>query len=297
MSKSRQVLNIQEVQNYENLLVFAKSVVDGFYSGRHRAIHHGAAAQFKDFSPYYPGDDLKQIDWRLYAKTGKLFTRRYENETDMIAYLVVDVSASMAYHGTNEKFGITSKLAAALAYLMIHQGDKVALILVSDKLEGFIPPGGTHAHMMKIVRKLEEHRCKGKTNLGRALKSCQSMIKKRGRLVILSDFWEVHQPFFDAMDLFLHRNFDLFMMHVLHPDELKLPNLDRVRFVDMETRESIQLEPAEIRQAYMSEIEKFEIYLKQMCQARQIDYSIIKSDQPYQRALETYLGVRYGDDV
>ena len=133
MGDNKKLLNLEEVSRFDNLLVFAKSVVDGYFSGRHRAVNYGSSAQFKDYVAYQPGDELSKIDWRLYGKSGKLFTKRYDNETDMVIYLMVDMSASMGYGDGVTKDLLAGRIAAALAYLMINQGDKVSLILFDEK--------------------------------------------------------------------------------------------------------------------------------------------------------------------
>jgi uncharacterized protein (DUF58 family) len=295
MTDKGHILNLQEVSRFDNLLVFAKSIVDGYYSGRHRAVNYGQSSQFKDYRSYQAGDEISKIDWRMYGKSKKLFTRCYDNETDMVIYLLVDTSASMGYGENNSKSLLAARIAAALAYLMINQGDKVSLILFNQKVEEFIAPSGTRKHLHNIVNSLENAQASHGTSLEDALHDCHGLLKKRGRLIILSDFWGADSRLFDSLSLFLHRKFEILLMQVLDEDEIELPQYDNVRFVDMESREEIQLEPDEIRSVYKNEMQKFLDNMQTQSENRKISYSLIDSRRPYLEAIESYLGFRKGD--
>ena len=288
------LLNLEELSRFDNLLVFAKSIVDGYYSGRHRAVNYGNSAQFKDYRAYRPGDELSKIDWRLYGKTRKLFTKRYDNETDMLVYLLVDTSASMGYGKDNAKSLLAGQIAAALAYLMINQGDKVSLILFDTKVTEYIAPGSTRAHLYNMVNTLQDAQPSMQTNVCSTLHECQALLKKRGRLVVLSDFWGADSQLFDALSLFLHRKFEILLMHVLDGDEMDLPQYDNVRFVDMESGEEVQLEPDEIRSQYRQNMQDFLDGMARDSEARKINYSLLNTKAPYLEAIEAYLGFRRG---
>src|SRR6186713_1600934 len=138
------LLNIQELERFENLLVFAQATVEGYYAGKHKSPYRGSAAEFADYKEYTPGDELARLDWRVYGRTRRLYLRQFEEETDMTAYLVVDISGSMRYAGENRtsKYILAAKIAAALAYLMMAQSDKAALVLFANKITQFLAPGG-----------------------------------------------------------------------------------------------------------------------------------------------------------
>jgi len=294
MNKGDKLLNLEEVSRFDNLLVFAKSLVDGYYSGRHRAVNYGSSAQFKDYRAYQPGDELSKIDWRLYGKTKRFYTRRYDNETDMIIYLLVDTSASMGYGKGTGKNLLAGQIAAALAYLMINQGDKVSLILFDTKVRHFIAPGGTRAHLYNMVNTLEEAEPSLKTDVCATLHECQALLKKRGRLVVVSDFWGADSQLFDALSLYLHRKFEVLLMQVMDDDELNLPQYDNVRFVDMESGEEVQVEPDEIRSQYKKNMQEFLNSMAHDSEARKISYSLLNTSSPYLEAIESYLGFRKG---
>ncbi|MCM8528711.1 MAG: DUF58 domain-containing protein [Lentisphaeraceae bacterium] len=293
--RKQQLLNLEEVSRFDNLLVFAKSVVDGYFSGRHKASNYGASSQFKDYNAYQQGDELSKVDWRLYARTQKLFTRRYDNETDMVIYLLVDMSASMGYGNDVSKTLLASQIAAALSYLMINQGDKVSLILFDTKIRSYTPPGSTRAHMYNTVKTLENAEASMKTDIVNTLHECHALFKKRGRLIVLSDFWGADSALFDALSIFLHRRFEVLLMQVLDDEEMQLPQYDNVRFVDLETKEQIQVEPDEIRSYYKKNMQSFLDQMAQNSEGRKISYSLLNTKQPYLEAIESYLGFRKGE--
>ena len=288
-----EILNLDEVNRFDNLLVFAKSIVDGYFSGRHKAINYGSSSQFKDYRAYQHGDDLTHVDWRLYARTKKLFTKRHDNETDMIVYLMVDMSASMGFGEKDQnKSLLASRIAATLAYLMINQGDKVSLVLFNDKVHDYQSPGGTRSHLYQMISAMEGAQPSSHTDLNSSLHECQGLFKKRGRIVILSDFWEADDELFENLSLFIHKKYEVLLMQIMDPDEMELPQYDNVRFVDMESGEEIQLEPDEIRSHYKKNMQEFFDRIARESEAHRIQYSLINSQKPYLEAIESYLGFR-----
>ena len=159
------------------------------------------------------------------AARGGCLCAQYEAETDMVIYLLVDVSASMSYAGTGResKYVLAAKIAAALSYLMIHQGDKAALGLFAETMQKFLPPGGTRGHLHNLVAELESVAPASTTGIASALIECNSLFKKRGRLIVLSDFWDDTDKTFEALSRFLHRKFEILLLHIVHPHELDLP--------------------------------------------------------------------------
>src|ERR1022692_57625 len=188
----RSLLSPAELERFGNLLVFARSTVEGYFAGKHKSPHRGSSVEFTDYREYIPGDDPKRIDWRAYGRSRRLFVRQYEAETDMVIYLLVDVSGSMNYAGDDResKYVLAAKIAAALSYLMIHQGDKAALGLFAERLKRFLPAGGTRRHLHNLVNELEVVEPAFGTGIAEALSECDLLFKKRGRLVVLSDFWD-----------------------------------------------------------------------------------------------------------
>lgn len=293
-SRRPKLLAPDELDRFSDLLLFARTTVDGFFAGKHRSPYPGASAEFRDFRNYVPGDPIDRIDWRAYGRSRRLFIRRYEDETDMVAYLLVDTSASMRYAGPGRpaKHLVAARLAAALAYLMLHQGDKAALGLYADGLKQFLPPGGTRRHLHEVVRALEDVQPNLTTGGAAALRQCAAFLRKRGRLIVLSDFLEPAGPLLDALSQFLHRGFNILLLQVLDPDEIDLPEQAVARFVDLETGEEVEVDAAELRQAYRRRVEDSLRQLAREAEARRIEHQLVRTSAPYTTALEAYLGFR-----
>ena len=188
------LLSPAELERFGNLLVFARSTVEGYFAGKHKSPHRGSSVEFTDYKEYVPGDDIKRIDWRAYGRSRRLFVRQYEAETDMVIYLLVDVSASMSYSGrgaANPSMSWPQKSPPRLSYLMIHQGDKAALVLFADAMKLFLAPGGTRQSSAQP---------RGRAGRGRAgidhrhrqgaWSNATRYSRNAGRLVVLSDFWD-----------------------------------------------------------------------------------------------------------
>ncbi len=291
-----QFLNPGELARFENLMVFARTIVEGWFAGRHKSPHFGFSAEFVEHKPYAHGDDIAHIDWRVYARTKKLYSRKYLEETDMTVHLLVDASPSMDYTGPKRerKFSRVARIAAALAYLMIRQGDKAAIGLFADGMIDQVPPGGTKRHIHRLLQMLERPPVPGKrTNIPRALQQAAAQMRKRGRIVILSDFLGTDvDAMFDALGQFLHRGFEVMILQVLDPDELDLPAVNVARFRDMETHQEVQVEPEEIRAAYQRELKAFTDGIRQHAMGRRITYEMVSTKAPYLEAIEAYMGFR-----
>jgi uncharacterized protein (DUF58 family) len=288
------LLNLQELERFENLLVFAKATVEGYYSGKHKSPYRGSAAEFADYKEYVAGDDVAHLDWRVYGRTRRLYLRQYEEETDMTVYLMVDTSGSMRYAGEKRasKFIVAAKIAAALAYLMMAQSDKAALVLFAQKVTQFLAPGGTRRHLHQMVTALEGVRPALTTGIAGAVRECSVLFKKRGRIVVLSDFLDDTAELFDALSQFVHRKFEILLLQVTDPDEMNLPAFNVAKFVDLETAETVQVDPEEIRAQYQAKMQRLVADLAREADLRQIQHRLIDTQRPYLDAIEAYLGFR-----
>jgi len=291
------LLTPEELERFKNLLVFARSMVEGYFVGKHKSPYRGSSVEFTDYKEYVPGDEVNRIDWRAYGRSRRLFIRQFEAETDMVVYLLVDVSASMNYAGTGRqsKYRLAAKIAAALAYLMIQQGDKAALVTFAQTLNRFLSPGGTRRHLHNLVAELEGVEPSSTTGIAQALHECNPLFKKRGRIVILSDFWDNADECFDALGQFLHRKFEILLLQVVHPDELNLPAVQAARFEDMETQEQVEVEPEEIRAAYRDTARRRIETISREANNRRISHALVNTERPYLDAIEAYMGFRGRD--
>lgn len=299
LKRASLLLDQAELERFKNLIVFAKTAVESRHQGRHKSPDLGGGGEFSEYLNYEPGRPVPAIDWHVFARSRKLVIRRYRQETDMDVHLIVDASGSMAYHGgKREVKGLrAARIAAALAYLMLKQGDKASITLVADRVLEHLPAGGTRRHLMAMLRSLVRpaHDSGGLTDLPAALCECDRLLRRRGRLVILSDFLGSEpSAVLDALAPFIHRRFEILLMQLTDPDELTLPDAPLARFVDMETGESIEVEPAEIRADYEARMRaKSEEFARSGARHR-IDFTALDTASPYREAIEAYLGFRRG---
>lgn len=288
------LLSPSELERFGDLLLFARATVEGYFAGKHKSPFRGSSVEFTDYKEYVPGDDPKRIDWQCYGRSRRLFVRQFEAETDMVIYLLVDVSASMSYAGTDRqsKYIVAAKIAAALSYLMIGQGDKASLGLFARTLIKFFPAGGTRRHLHNLISMLESVQPASTTGIARALADCDSLFKRRGLIVVLSDFWDDPDQTFDALSRFLHRKFQILLLQVVHPHELDLPEVHAARFRDLETNDEVQVETEEIRAAYRELARQRADRIAREANLRRMDHALVHTDRPYFEAIEAYLGFR-----
>jgi len=288
---SSNLYNPEDLVAFEALLIFAKTTVQGFFSGKHRSPWFGESAEFMDYKEYYPGADTTKIDWKIYQKTGRLYFKLFAEETDMPVYLLVDKSRSMVYSSDRErsKISLSIQIAAALAHLLIHQNDKISLTMFDTKISQHIHAAGTKSHLTKIIRELSKARPTEKTDISKTIDDCLPLFKKRGKIVIISDFMGLNQNLFESLSKFLYKKHEVLLIHVLNDDELNLPKTGMTNFIDLETLESIQVNVEEIRNHYMSEINKFTAHLMQESASNRIDYHLVNPKNPYIDALESFL--------
>ncbi len=290
------ILRPQELDPLKNLLLFAKSIVEGWFAGKHRSLDFGSNAEFAEHKAYIAGDPVGQVDWKVYARSRKLVVKKYREEKDMTGYVIVDMSRSMAYgvRGRDAKFLRAARIAASLAYLMHRQGDKSALALFNEKVVRSVPAGGTRRHLFDLIGALEDacQSPRGKTGAHDALSDCVPLFKKRGSVIVISDFFTDLDAFFDAIGQFLHRRMKVLLLHVMDPDEYALPPVPLARFQDMETGEFVQVAPDEIRETYQREMDAMITRLRTESQRRGIEYQILRTESPYIEAIEAWLGLR-----
>ena len=290
------ILDPVELEGFKNLLLFAESVVKGFFSGKHRSLDFGSNAEFSEYKAYQPGDPVAHVDWKVYARNRRLMIRKHRDEKEMTAYLVVDVSGSMAYHaGGRESKGMrAARIAAALACLMQRQGDKFSLTVFYKVLGAHLPAGSTRRHLMDCLSTLEYRlkRPAGTTEAAESLNLCAPLFRRRGSLIVISDFLTDLDKFFESISQFQHRGFDILLLHVVDPDETLLPNVSMAKFMDMETGQTIDATPDEIRTAYRRETELMMERMETECTRRGLAWHVLRTEDPWREALEAWLGLR-----
>ncbi|MBK1833073.1 DUF58 domain-containing protein [Roseibacillus ishigakijimensis] len=302
LAHARQLLDEDELNRFKNLLVFAKSAVESRFAGKHKSRDLGSGGEFAEHRQYQPGLQTSAIDWQVYARTKRLFVRTYEELTDLAVHLVVDASGSMVYHskGKESKSLRAARIAAALACLMMRQGDKVGLTLFGDRVLSHLPTSGTERHLQEMLRTFIKPALQpsGPTSIANSLRESALLLKRRGRLVVLSDFLgEDPADILDALGPFVHRRFDILLLQLSDPDERTLPDAPLARFVDAETNEQMEVEPAELRAAFEETVARRTRDLREGARQQGIDFAILDTARPYLDAIEAYLGFRHWNDL
>jgi uncharacterized protein (DUF58 family) len=291
--KAVKLLSPEELDRYKNLYAFTRSRVEGYLSGRHKSPFKGSSSDFADYHEYSHGQDISRIDWRVYGRSRKLYIRRFEDETDMTVYIVVDTSASMLYGGAQRmpKYVQAARLAAALSYIAMRQRDKVSLALVSKELVAFRKAGNSRLHLQTLLKCLEGIEPSQETSLSEALKDCGEVLRKRGRLILISDFHDDIDATLVELGQFVHRGFDIQLMHLLDADELNLPPAAAIEFIDMETNERVKADINDIRTIYSKRIQDVIETLRTQSIRRQMGYHLLDPKDPLHDGLEAYFKI------
>ncbi|MEI7822071.1 MAG: DUF58 domain-containing protein, partial [Verrucomicrobiota bacterium] len=255
-------LTPSDLQRISNLQVFARQVVEGFTTGLHRSPHKGFSVEFKQHRQYVPGDEIRHIDWRVFARSDRYYIREYEEETNLRATIILDRSGSMDYGGDKpgqvSKFEYATKLAACLSYLMLQQSDGVGLVTFDTQIRRYIPPRSRVSHVRTILNELENGKPGGETELGKVFHDLVPKLHRRGLLIIISDCFGEVSNFLKALAHFRHARHEILVFQIWHPDELNFQFKGWTQFECME-RDGIKhlLDPAVLRQAYLANLEKF----------------------------------------
>ncbi len=287
-------LKPEVINQIKRLDLRAQFVVKGFLQGLHASPYHGFSVEFSEHRRYTPGDDPKDIDWLVYAKTDKYYVKKFEAETNMTGMLVMDCSESMGYTYRQEltKFDYAICLAAALAYLMISQQDPVGLVTFEESIGNSLPPKSKRKHLGDVLSLLARLEPKGKTNLAHSLNQLAAMLKHRTLVMIFSDLIEDTDPIFDALFRLRHGSHDIILFHILDEAEVNFPFTGLCELEDPETNQTIRVDSNAYRNDYKNRIEKFRDGLRERCAQANIDYVPIDTSMQFDKALIEYLHSR-----
>ena len=268
----------------------ARAVVEGFMVGLHRSPFHGFSVEFSEHRPYMQGDSLRDVDWKVYGKSEKFVIKQYEEETNLLCHIFVDVSKSMNFKHSSKttKLDYAITLAASLAYLMINQQDAVGLAIYSDKIHDYLPPKVNRIYLKTILTALNNIQSSGATSTSQCLDSIAEKIKKRGLTIIISDFFDEPDSILNALKHIHYKKNEVVVFQILDPIE-KSFGFDRdAVFVDLETNEEMTTQPHQIQRAYQDAMNKYLIKLKSECLNFGIEYNLIDTNQPFDKALLSY---------
>jgi uncharacterized protein (DUF58 family) len=290
----RKFLIPANVAGIQNLELVARLVVEGFITGLHRSPYHGFSVEFAEHRQYRHGDETKNIDWKVYARTNKYYVKQYEEETNLRAVLAVDSSASMAYasKGMISKFDYAIFLTAALSMLMLRQRDAVGLAMYDTEVRKYLPPNSKQSYVTEILKTLASYSPTNNTGTAQALDSLAERIKRRGLVIIMSDFFDEKESVLNALKHFRHRNHEVLAFHLLDPREIDFKLGTGATFRDMETGEELVTQPHQIGGAYSDAVKNFIKDIKKECFNHNIDYTMIETSTPFDKALRDYITKR-----
>jgi len=274
----------------------ARSVVDGFLIGLHRSPHRGFSVEFAENRPYYPGDDIRFVDWKMYGRSDRYYVKQFEEETNLRAYLVLDTSESMAWVSDPERFvtklAYARLLAASLSLLLLRQGDAVGLIAFDEEIRTHVEARGVLRHVNRLVRELEALDGGGGTGAERALGDVAVRLRRRGLVVLLSDLLVAQQATRDALHYLRHRGHEVLVFHLMDPAERDLPTAGDALFFDPETDEELRTSSSALRREYGRAVEEAIGDWRRVCRAMGADYELVTTDTPVGHVLRRYLEKR-----
>ena len=286
----RKYLRPETVALLNSMSLRARLVVEGYIIGHHRSPYHGFSVEFAEHRSYGPGDEIKHIDWKLFGKTDRLYVKRYEEETNLRAHIILDTSKSMLYSSAEvSKLSYANSLAASLSYLMINQQDAVGIARFSDKIDTFIPPKARPSHLNLILSQLDDKYSGYDTQIGIVLHELADRIRKRGMVILISDLLDKPENIMKGLKHFRHQNQEVIVFHIKDRKESEFDFDTRTKFFDMETGEEIVTEPWHIRSNYNELISKLESNYKSNCRENHIDYVPLFTDQSLDIGITEYL--------
>lgn len=294
MSSAEQYLKPEVIRTVSRLDLRARFIVEGFLSGLHASPYHGFSVEFSEHRRYTQGDDPKDIDWLVYAKTDRFYIKKYQAETNITGYLLMDLSESMAYTYRQEltKFDYSICLAAALGYLMIHQQDPVGLITFDDKIRHSLPARSKRTQLGNILAVLSKAKPVGPTEIANNIRRIAAMVKHRSLMMLFSDLLTDAEPVIDALHLLRHAGHDVIVFHILDEAEVSFPFEGTVDLKDPETGESLVVDAEGIRADYLETLDELRERYRKECLSAGADYVALDTSMPFDKALLKYLSQR-----
>jgi uncharacterized protein (DUF58 family) len=286
------------------LELIARGVVEGFITGLHKSPYKGFSAEFAEHRQYVPGDNIRDLDWRVYGKSDRYYVKQYIEETNLRATILLDASGSMKYAGRHaapvdgrpvSKFQYGRLLAAALTYLLIHQQDAVGAVTFDTQIRRYIPARGRPSHLSIILDELYQSEPGDETDLAPIFHEIAERIHRRGLVIIISDLFDDADAILNALHHFRYRKHEVMILHVLADEELNFPFARWTHFRDLEIAgHNVQLDPRAIRAEYLDRVREFIRLLEMGCGQMKIDYVPMRTSQRYDVALANYIASRHG---
>jgi uncharacterized protein (DUF58 family) len=286
-------LDMAALASLRHMRFAPKGRIEGSYAGRHRSRTRGGAAEFVDYREYSAGEDLRRLDWKVLARTERPYVRIYQDETDLSCTMVLDASHSMAFSGSNgtiSKLAYVQYLSTAISQLIRDQRDRVGLAVLAKGLQDFHSPAGMASHVGRIQESIETLKTTPQSDLATGLRDLFGRLNRRGVLLVMSDFLvDDLNAVFASLRLFRHNHWEVVVLHVVHPEEERLPEGLAYRFEGMENDGDVNCSPADIRRAYEEAFEANAAAVRGNAMAAGCDYRRVSTAVPYMHTLGTFL--------
>ena len=286
----KQYMNASTINKIDNLFLRARLVVEGFIIGMHKSPYHGFSVEFSEHRPYGYGDQIKYIDWKLWAKTDRFYIKQFEEETNLKCHLILDKSSSMGYGSVDlTKFEYSKNLAAALIYLMIKQQDAVGLTTFDEKIDLSIKPKSKISHLNSLLTAMHNSKTGGETNISALLHTLAESINKRGLIILISDLLDDEENIMKGLRHFRHKGHEVIIFHIIDPKEKNLDFDENINFIDIENEDNLIVDSRQIKKDYIKSFQQFCDYYKSKCLQNNIDYVALDTTSPLDISLMQYL--------
>jgi uncharacterized protein (DUF58 family) len=294
LKQSRKYLDPIMLSKLSNMDLVARCVMEGMFTGMHPSPFHGFSVEYSEHRDYQPGDELKYVDWKMFGRSDKLYIKQFHQETNLTVYIMVDSSKSMAFASENSvsKFDYASFLASALSYLMLGQSDSVGLVTFSDKIDNMIPPRSRRTHLNQILSALEHNKPAGQTRLAEVIHTVANMTTRRGLVILISDMLDDIDDVYKGLAHLKYLNHDVLLLHTMDHQELYLEYEGLVQFEDMESKKTLRTFPQSVAKSYRQRVESFVHDVETTARKSGIDYCLLDTSLPLNKALISYLAKR-----
>ncbi|HEX6960985.1 MAG TPA: DUF58 domain-containing protein [Lacipirellula sp.] len=290
---SKRFLHPEAIRRIGRLEIRARHVVEGFMSGMHRSPYFGRSTEFLQHRQYTPGDDLRHVDWKVWAKQDRLYVKQFEEDASMRCTLLVDVSKSMQYgRGPLNKYEYAATAAVSLAYLLLRQHDAVGCIAFDEGIRARTPVRSTQVHLASIVQTLDANPPRAKTDPGGVLRMIAEENFRRGLVIVFSDLLGDVKSTLRGLRLLRQRGHDVLVLHIMDDDELDFPFDGPTRFEGLELPEHLHCNPRALREGYLAAVDRFVSSLRHGCARDAVDYELIRTSEPMDAALAAFLSRR-----
>ena len=295
MPASKRFLHPEAIGRIARLELRARHIVEGFLSGIHRSPYFGQSVEFLQHREYAPGDDLRHVDWKVWAKQDRYYVKQFEEDTNLRATLLVDVSQSMQYGaGPLNKYDYAATVAVSLAYLMLRQQDAVGCAAFDESIRVKVPQRSKRTHLHAVIDSLEASSPQRKTDLTGILREVAETYPRRGLMILISDLLVNRPGLFKGLKLLRQQGHDIMVFHVMDDEELDFPFSGPTRFEGLEMADNLNCNPRALREGYLTALGAYLEEVRKGCAQNSVDYALVRTSQPLDAALAAYLSNRLG---